>query len=72
VSRFEQSSTSKVELDPLGHLPKGRQRLLKEVVRLIYQCSVNRVAARSLIERIFAHEGLPPPVPDREGLITKS
>jgi molecular chaperone HtpG len=65
VRRLGQSSVAKMDLDGLGHLPKARQRFLRELVRLVYKCSVNRVAARSLIERIFAEEGLAPP-PEQE------
>jgi Histidine kinase-, DNA gyrase B-, and HSP90-like ATPase len=61
AARVERAASTKVDLDPLGHLPKARQKLLREMVRLIYRCSTNRLAARALVERIFQEEGLPPP-----------
>src|ERR1700734_1064651 len=61
ATRLKQSRDAKADLDPLRPLPERKKKFLRELVRLVYQCSVNRVAARSLIERIFVQEGLPPP-----------
>ena len=37
----------------LDGLPERHQKLYKEVFDLIYDCSVNQVAARSLIDRML-------------------
>lgn len=43
----------KADGDVLESLPKHKRATYKEVVDLIYDCSVNQVAARSLIDRIL-------------------
>lgn len=40
--------------DPLSALPKSKQKTYREVFDLIYECSLNRVAAKSLVDRILS------------------
>ncbi len=40
--------------DPLGSLPASKRRIYQEMFDLIYECSVNRQAAKSMIDRILA------------------
>ncbi len=46
--------------DPLGGLPEEKRAFYREMIRLIYKCSTNRVAAKALVDRILADAGLPP------------
>ena len=39
---------------PIDKLPASKQKAYKEVFDLIYECSVNRVAAKSLVDKILA------------------
>lgn len=43
----------KADGDVLDSLPKHKRAIYKEVVDLIYDCSVNQVAAKSLIDRML-------------------
>lgn len=43
----------KAEGDVLDSLPKHKRGTYKEVIDLIYDCSVNQVAAKSLIDRML-------------------
>jgi hypothetical protein len=38
---------------PLMRLPAAQQKMYEHFFELIYQCSVNRVAAKALIDRIL-------------------
>ncbi|BCA62688.1 hypothetical protein HMP09_1922 [Sphingomonas sp. HMP9] len=38
---------------PLDRLPDERRAIYQEMIDLIYQCSVNRIAAKSLVDRIL-------------------
>jgi len=40
--------------DPLLALPKSKQNTYREIFDLIYECSANRIAAKSLIDRILS------------------
>ncbi len=40
--------------DPLLALPKNKQATYREVFDLIYECSANGIAAKSLIDRILS------------------
>jgi molecular chaperone HtpG len=44
--------------DPLAELPEQRRQFYRELVRLIYRHSTNRVAAKALVDRIFDEAGL--------------
>ena len=48
------------EADPLGGLPEERRAFYREMIRLIYKCSTNRIAAKALVDRILADAGLRP------------
>lgn len=39
---------------PLERLPANKQRIYQEMFDLIYECSTNRVAAKSMVDRILA------------------
>ena len=38
---------------PLANLPRAKRKMYEDLFALIYQCSVNQVAAKSLIDRIL-------------------
>jgi hypothetical protein len=44
--------------DPLAALARDRQEFYREVIKLIYRHSTNRVAAKALVDRIFEEAGL--------------
>lgn len=58
--------------DPLAELPAEKQLFYRELVRLIYRHSRNRIAAKSLVDRIFMGEGLLPLPTEALSAITKS
>jgi hypothetical protein len=37
---------------PLSSLPPAKRKMYEHLISLIYECSVNRVAAKSLVDRI--------------------
>lgn len=43
--------------DPLDHLPVNERKVYRRVIGLIYQHSANKVAAKSLVDRILAQLG---------------
>lgn len=45
--------TTKVDGDILERLPARKRATYKEVFDLVYECSVNQVAAKSLIDRML-------------------
>ena len=53
-------STSQVnnEENPLGNVPAAKRRIYEEIIGLIYECSANRVAAKSLVDKILARIAL--------------
>ncbi|MCW2249243.1 molecular chaperone HtpG [Azospirillum fermentarium] len=44
-------------VDVLGMLPEGDRAVIQRMITLIYECSQNRVAAKSLVDRILARLG---------------
>ncbi len=40
--------------DPLKSLPKNKQAAYREIFELIYECSLNGIAAKSLVDRILS------------------
>jgi hypothetical protein len=53
IEKEVDSLAAKTEGDALNSLPKHKQATYKEVIDLIYDCSVNQVAAKSLIDRMI-------------------
>ena len=53
IEKEVDSQTTKAEGDVLDSLPKHKRATYKEVIDLIYDCSVNQVAAKSLIDRML-------------------
>lgn len=53
IEKAVDSQSSKAEGDILDNLPEPKRATYKEVFDLIYDCSVNQVAARSLIDRML-------------------
>lgn len=45
--------TTKIEGDIFERVPASKRATYKEVFDLIYDCSVNQVAAKSLIDRML-------------------
>lgn len=52
-SRLSSFATSIQPESPLDLLPAAKRRSYQEMIDLIYQCSMNRVAAKSLVDRIL-------------------
>ena len=46
------------ENGPLDRLPLQKREVYEEVIGLIYECSANRTAAKSLVDRILARLAL--------------
>ncbi|WP_072377285.1 ATP-binding protein [Hyphomicrobium sp. NDB2Meth4] len=44
---------AKLEESPLADLPTAKRRMYEQMFALIYECSTNRIAAKSLIDRIL-------------------
>ena len=53
IEKAVDTQATKSDGDIFENLPKHKRAAYKEVVDLIYDCSVNQVAAKSLIDRIF-------------------
>jgi hypothetical protein len=53
-ARTQKLSSPRNEEGPLAKLPKSKQSIYLEIFDLIYDCSVNRVAAKSLVDKIVA------------------
>lgn len=53
IEKAVDAHTTKVEGDIFDTLPKNKRSTYKEVFDLIYDCSVNQVAAKSLIDRML-------------------
>lgn len=53
IEKAVDAHTNKVEGDILDSLPERKRATYKEVFDLIYDCSVNQVAAKSLIDRML-------------------
>ena len=53
IEKAVDSQATRAEGDVLEGLPKQKRATYKEVIDLIYDCSVNQVAAKSLIDRML-------------------
>ena len=53
IEKAVDAHTTKMEGDIFDNLPARKRATYKEVFNLIYDCSVNQVAAKSLIDRIL-------------------
>lgn len=53
IEKAVDAHTTKAEGDIFGSLPARTRATYKEVIDLIYDCSVNQVAAKSLIDRML-------------------
>ena len=53
IERQVDAQATKAAGDILENLPKHKRATYKEVIDLIYDCSANQVAAKSLIDRIL-------------------
>lgn len=55
--RLKKAKTRAADFDPMKKLSNKEQEVLKKVVKLVYECSANRVAAKSLVDRMLARIG---------------
>ena len=53
IEKAVDAHTTKTEGDIFESLPASKRATYKEVFDLIYDCSVNQVAAKSLIDRLL-------------------
>ncbi|BDU70852.1 ATP-binding protein [Mesoterricola silvestris] len=53
-SRLKKAKKVTSEAGPLAELPKKERETIQRMISLIYECSVNRVAAKTLVDRIMA------------------
>ena len=53
IEKAVDAHTAKAEGDILENIPARKRATYKEVFNLIYDCSVNQVAAKSLIDRML-------------------
>ena len=53
IEKSVDAHTTKIDGDILESLPAGKRVAYKEVFDLIYECSVNQVAAKSLVDRML-------------------
>ena len=53
IEKAVDAHTTKTECDVLESLPNQKRTMYKDVIDLIYDCSVNQVAAKNLIDRIL-------------------
>ncbi|MEL6503570.1 MAG: ATP-binding protein [Pseudomonadota bacterium] len=53
IERAVDEHTTKVKGDIFENLPKSKRSTYKEVFDLIYDCSVNQIAAKSLVDRML-------------------
>ena len=51
-ARLNQAIGHAVEKSPLAALPRAKRKMYEHLFSLIYECSANRVAAKSLVDRI--------------------
>ena len=52
---LERLASDKAEIaSPLDRLPADRRAWYEEMFAMIYECSVNRAAAKSLVDRMMA------------------
>jgi len=52
-SRLSEALGMALEDSPLAELPKAKRKMYEHLFSLIYECSANRVAAKSLVDRIL-------------------
>lgn len=55
--RFSQAQNKIGVSDALSVVPEAERAVVQRMISLIYECSVNRVAAKSLVDRILARLG---------------
>ncbi len=64
-TRLVTSGADEQPATPLDRIPSEKRGVYQEMIDLIYECSTNRVAAKSLVDRILARieelQGLPTP-----------
>ena len=53
IEKAVDAHTTKVDGDILENLPARKRVTYKEVIDLIYECSTNQVAAKSLVDRML-------------------
>jgi hypothetical protein len=51
-ARLNQALGISLEQSPLADLPRAKRKMYEHLFSLIYECSTNRVAAKSLVDRI--------------------
>lgn len=51
-ARLNQAMGVSLEQSPLADLPRAKRKMYEHLFSLIYECSANRVAAKSLVDRI--------------------
>lgn len=51
--KLEKAQGAKLTAEPLARLPTPKRRMYENMFALIYECSANQVAAKSLIDRIL-------------------
>jgi molecular chaperone HtpG len=51
-ARLNQAMGTASENSPLAHLPRAKRKMYEHLFSLIYECSANRIAAKSLVDRI--------------------
>ena len=54
IEKVANAHTTKADGDILENLPARKRATYKEIFDLIYECSVNQVAAKSLVDRMLA------------------
>jgi hypothetical protein len=52
-ARLDRAVGSASQESPLGDLPPAKRKMYEHLFSLIYECSTNRVAAKSLVDRII-------------------
>ena len=56
--RVLSTSQANNEENKLGNVPAAKRKMYEEIIGLIYECSANRVAAKSLVDKILARIAL--------------
>lgn len=52
-AKLEKALQIKLEDSPLADLPSAKRKMYEHLFSLIYECSANRIAAKSLVDRIL-------------------
>lgn len=55
--RLSTAQKASGDSEALSHIPEAERAVVQRMVGLIYECSANRVAAKSLVDRILARLG---------------